>query len=182
MVLDEQLFAPEAARALQLCTSLTSLHIEPGWKADKDVLLGQYIQKLKNLVDFKLCMGEQKQQDMFQLSALTRLNALDLDTPVDDAVAVAVVCALTNLQRLSVATDGLRTTAVLSATARLTGLQSLVLVPGTGNLCKEMTPAVLGQLLALTQLTRLTLPINEASQEAWQSFKAAMRGVDCCCW
>jgi hypothetical protein len=194
-------FDSEAGAALSACTSLTALVLKDGLEEDDPDSLpwSRHVAALTGLRHLEHNTCEYEEQDLMQLTALTALSHLSLSCDVNDTAAVALALNLTGLCHLELSCGELQTAGVLPVAAKLTGLQHLHLLYWTyhkshlsaGDPCvgewwggspisKAITPAALSQLLPLTQLSYLHLPLGAACpSEAHQQFLDSMPGLSC---
>jgi hypothetical protein len=177
-----------AAAALSACTSLTALEIKDDDDVDDPNSLpwSRHVAALRQLRELELNTCESKEQDLLLLTALTALTWLSLSCDVNDTVAASLACNLTCLCHLELNCETLQTAGVLPVAAKLSGLRHLELFPWSVEdnnrlqVSKAITPAALSQLLPLTQLSYLHLPLGVACpSEARQQFLDSMPGLSC---
>lgn len=178
-----QVVEQQVLAALEACSSLTSLTIAEGalhMAANGTPWWCKHIAKLTRLVELDLDVRKQTQADVLQLTTLTAITSLMIrcGEGVDDAVTVALSWHLTNLQELCVS-GMFQTAAIVPAIAGLTKLRGLGVIPRPRSGFEAcVTPCLLNQLLALSQLTGLTLPVGHACPiEALELFVAQMTGL-----
>jgi hypothetical protein len=176
--------APEAGAALSACTSLTAL-VLPDDVPDC-LPWSRHVAALTGLRRLDLHTCESEEQDLLQLTALTALTHLALSCETSDAVAVALASKLTSLCHLVLDSEHLQTADLLPAAAKLSGLRHLDLTSQRAEygICTEfskaLTPAALGQLLPLTQLSYLDLPLGAACpSKARRQFLRCMPALSC---
>jgi hypothetical protein len=176
-------FDAAAAAALSACTSLTALVLQDG--APNSLPWSRHVAALTGLRELQFRSYGSEEQDLLQLTALTALTHLSLSCRVNDIVAVALALNLTGLCHLGLGCEGLTSASVLPVAAKLLGLRHFDLVSWFGDnnslmFSKAITPAVLSQLLPLTQLSYLHLPLGAACpSEARQQFLDSMPGLSC---
>jgi hypothetical protein len=174
-------FDAAAAAALSACTSLTALVLQDG--APNSMPWSQHVAALTGLRELEFRGYESEEQDLLQLTALTALTHLSLSCRVNDTVAVALALNLTGLCHLGLGCEGLTSASVLPVTAKLSGLRHLDLASwcadnDSPSVSKALTPVALSQLLPLTQLSYLQLPLGAACpSEARQQFLDSMPGL-----
>lgn len=167
----------DAAAALQACTAPTSLSLLVDPSTAADAPWSTSVARLMQLVELQLNVGKQLQSDLLQLSALTRLTRLQMfcfaADGSDDVVVASLACNLSSLRSLDVA---IGSAVPLPVIGKLTGLRHLVLHEQFGSgVQASVTPCILNQLLSLTQLTYLRLPLGDACPpEARQQFLSQM--------
>jgi hypothetical protein len=191
-----------AGAALAACTSLTALVIEPlgslPWARHVAALSNLRRLELGSSAQDKAWQGP----DLLRLTALTALTHLAVLCGVSDMAAASLGHDLTGLQHLELSCEKLQTARVLTTAAKLSSLQHLHLIvwardnaPPARNGAEQaeedarnrgewwsgwdvstaITPAVLSQLLPLTQLSYLHLPLGAACpEEARQQFLRSM--------
>jgi hypothetical protein len=177
-------FDAAAGAALSACTSLTALVLRDGGR--DSLPWSRYVAALTGLRRLELNTYESEEQDLLQLTALSTLTHLSLSCDVNDAVAVALALNLTGLCHFELSCGVLKTAGVLPVAAKLSGLRHLHLMQrrvedgSCTEFSKALTPAVLSQLLPLTQLSYLGLPLGAACpSEARQQFLDGMPGLSC---